>query len=95
MVRSAEEIKTRCLPILQDKKIVALVAASSSPTAAYEMVFAETQDMRKAKAGRWLAIIHRDFFEEYQKIIPTTLSHANNGTAQKDKGANYERNLCE
>jgi hypothetical protein len=58
------------------------------------MVFTETKDVPKAKAGRWLAILRRDFFEEYQKLIPTALSHANNGTAQKDKEVNYESNLC-
>ncbi|MBU4338071.1 hypothetical protein KKD57_00755 [Patescibacteria group bacterium] len=68
--------------------------ASSSPTAAYEMVFAETKNVSKAKAGRWLAVLRRDYLEEYQKLIPTILSHANNGKAQKDKEAGYENNLC-
>jgi len=79
---------------MNDKGVISLVVASSSPTAAYEMVFAGTQDMRKAKAGRWLAILRRDYFEEYQKLIPTILNHANNGTVKQEKEAGYENDLC-
>ena len=82
------------MPIINDKGVISLVVASSGPTAAYEMVFAETQDMRKAKADRWLAILRRDYFEKYQKLIPTILSHANNGTAKQEKEADYENDLC-
>lgn len=71
MQRSSEEIKARCACILNDKGIVALVEASSSPSAAYEMVFVETKDVSKAKAGRWLAVLHRDYPVEYRKFIPT------------------------
>ena len=71
MKRSAEEIKARCSLILEDKKIVSIVGVSSSPTAAYEMVFVETKDILRAKAGRWLAVLRRDFPEEYKKLIPT------------------------
>jgi hypothetical protein len=81
MNRSAAEIKARCSCILGDKSIVSLVAASSSPTAAYEMVFAEFKDVFKAKAGRWLAVLRRDYPEEYCKLVQSTTSHADEGTA--------------
>ena len=69
MNRTAEEIKARCNCILNDGEIVSLVKASSSPSAAYEMVFAGTKDVSKAKAGRWLAVLRRDFPDEYRKLI--------------------------
>ncbi|MFH1780484.1 MAG: hypothetical protein ABIJ85_01275 [bacterium] len=90
MSRSAEEVKARCLPILDDEKIVSLVVASSSPSAAYEMVFAETKDISRAKAGRWFAVLRRDYPEEYQKLNPTKSSHVGNGKAQKGKEENHE-----
>jgi len=68
MVRSLEEVKARCKIILKDEKILNLVDKSSSPTAAYEMIMAETEDQVKAKAGRWLAILRRDYPKEYQGI---------------------------
>ena len=52
MQRSSDEIEARCAFILENKSIVALVEASSSPSAAYEMVFAESKDISKAKADR-------------------------------------------
>jgi hypothetical protein len=69
MNRSMEEVKARCSVILTDETVVSLVKASSSPTAAFEMVFFKTNDAAKAKAGRWLAVLRRDFFEEYRKLI--------------------------
>lgn len=85
MHRSAEEIKARCSSILNDKELIALVEKSSSPSAAYEMVFAETKDISKAKAGRWLAVLRRDYPAEYRKLIPNHTSHAATGTAQTEK----------
>lgn len=76
MKRSVEEIRARCSLILKDKNVVNLVMASGSPSAAYEMVFAETKNIAKAKAGRWLAVLRRDYSEEYQKILSTELSQA-------------------
>ena len=90
MSRSAEEVKARCLLILDDEKIVSLVAVSSSPSAAYEMVFAETKDLSRAKAGRWFAVLRRDYPEEYQKLNPTKSSHVGNDKAQKGKEENHE-----
>jgi len=90
MQRSAEEIKARCACVLNNKGIVTLVEASSSPSAAYEMVFAETKDISKAKAGRWLAVLRRDYPLEYHKLVPTKSSHVSNGTAQKGKEENHE-----
>lgn len=94
MNRSAEEVKARCLLILNDEKIVSLVVASSSPSAAYEMVFAETKDVSKAKAGRWLAVLRRDYPGEYRKLDPTKFSHVGNDTAQKgeEEYPNEKRN---
>jgi len=85
MHRSVEEIKVRCSSILNDREIVVLVEKSSSPSAAYEMIFVETKDISKAKAGRWLAVLRRDYFAEYRKLIPNQTSHATNGTAQTKK----------
>lgn len=65
MQRSSEEIKARCACILNNKGIIALVEASSSPSAAYEMVFTETKDVSKTKAGRWLAVLRRGYLVEY------------------------------
>lgn len=85
MSRSAHEITTRCSAILRDEEIVFLVAKSSSPSAAFEMIFSATNDSSKAKAGRWLAILRRDYPEEYHKLIPVEPSHVNHDTAQTDK----------
>jgi len=81
-MRSKQEIKARCSCILRDEKIVSLIGASSSPTAAYEMVFTKTQDILKAKAGRWLAVLRRDYPEEYSNLIQTSLSHISNDKAR-------------
>lgn len=85
MQRSSEEIKARCACALENKSIIALVEASSSPSAAYEMVFTETKDISKAKAGRWLAVLRRDYSTEYRKLVPTKPSHVSNDTAQTEK----------
>ena len=69
MARSFQEIKTRCSSILNDEKVLSLVMASSSPSSAYEMIFAETGNISKAKAGRWLAVLRRDYVEEYCSLI--------------------------
>ncbi|MBT9164726.1 MAG: hypothetical protein DDT23_00730 [candidate division WS2 bacterium] len=90
MQRSSDEIKARCACILENKSIVALVEASSSPSAAYEMIFAETKDVSKAKAGRWLAVLRRDYPTEYRKLIPNHTSHAATGTAQTEKEVRHE-----
>lgn len=76
MKRSVEEIKARCSSILKDKNVVNLVMTSSSPSATYEIIFAETKNIAKAKAGRWLAVLRRDYSEEYQKILSTKLGQA-------------------
>ena len=85
MQRSADEIKARCACVLDNRSIVSLVDASSSPSAAYEMVFAESKDISKAKAGRWLAVLRRDYPVEYRKLIPTQPSHVSNDKAQTEK----------
>jgi len=85
MQRSVEKIKARCSPIFNDREIISLVDKSSSPSAAYEMVFVETKDVSKAKAGRWLAVLRRDYPAEYRKLIPSHTSQAATGTAQTEK----------
>ncbi len=67
--RSTTEIRVRCLSIINNKKVVSLVKESSSPTAAYDIVLTITQNLKKAKAGRWLAILRRDFPNEYTELI--------------------------
>jgi len=69
MSRSAEEVRARCLLILNDEKIISLVVVSSSPSAAYEMVFEKNKDISRAKAGRWLAVLRRDYPDEYRRLI--------------------------
>jgi hypothetical protein len=69
MKRSAEEIKVRCKLILGDERVIHLVKESSSPSAAYEMVFAETNNIEKAKAGRWLAMLRRDYSEVFDELL--------------------------
>ena len=90
MQRSSEEIKARCACVLKNKSIVALVEASSSPSAAYEMVFTETKDVSMAKAGRWLAVLRRDFPDDFRKLNLTILRHVSNDTAQKGKEEGHE-----
>ena len=85
MQRSSEEIKARCACVLENKSIVALVEASSSPSAAYEMIFAETKDVSRAKAGRWLAVLRRDYPVEYRKLVPIQSSHVSNDKTQTEK----------
>jgi len=85
MVRSPEEIKARCSSILNNKELVSLVEKSSSPSAAYEMVFAETKNISKAKAGRWLAVLRRDYPTEYRNLVPNQTSHVSNDKAQTEK----------
>lgn len=85
MSRSTYEIRARCSSILEDERIVFLVDNSSSPSAAFEMIFAETRNSDKAKAGRWLAVLRRDYLEEYRKLVQTKPSHVSNDKAQKEK----------
>lgn len=85
MKRSSQEIKARCSHILGDEKIISIVGASSSPSSAYEMVFIETKDISKAKAGRWLAVLRRDYPIEYRKLVPIQPSHVSNDKAQTEK----------
>ena len=85
MQRSSEEIKARCTCILENKSVVALVEASSSSSATYEIVFAESKDISKAKAGRWLAVLRRDYPVEYRKLVPTQPSHVSNDKAQTER----------
>jgi hypothetical protein len=55
------------------------------------MVFAKTKDVSKAKAGRWLAVLRRDYPTEYRKLIPNHTSHAITGTTQTEKEVDNER----
>lgn len=73
--RSVSEVKARCKPVLARGDLVKLVQQSSSPTAAYTVVLAETQDSELAKAGRWLAILKRDHPDQYQILIGSKLNH--------------------
>lgn len=76
MARSLEEVKARCKVILNDEVVMNLVNKSNSPTAAFEMIIAETGDQARAKAGRWLAILRRDYFDDYQeyKLKPSQVT---------------------
>jgi sulfite reductase alpha subunit-like flavoprotein len=69
MTKSATEIKARCSSILQDKEVVATVQASSTPSAVFDMVLDKTGVKEKAKAGRWLAVLRRDYHQEYKELM--------------------------
>lgn len=81
--RSAQEIEVRCDPILNNKEIISLVKDSSSPTAAFEMVFAKTGNSKLAKGARWLAILRREYPDNYKKVIDKT-----NTRHENEKGEN-------
>jgi len=66
--RSAEEIKFRCKSILNDEQVVRLVKESSTPSAAFDMILEETGDQEKAKSGRWLAILRRDYPDVFSAL---------------------------
>ena len=83
MSRSFEEIKARCSCILGNEKILFLVEKSSSPSAAFEMIMTETNNIEEAKAGRWLAIIRRDHGSEYLNLTENKLSHVANDKAKQ------------
>jgi hypothetical protein len=69
MKRSPEEILMRSKTVIDDPELLEVVKKSSTPTAAYDMVFAQSGDQDKARAGRWLAILRRDYLERYQKLF--------------------------
>lgn len=71
--RSASEVKARCKPVLDKPKLIQLVQ-QCSPTAAHAVVLAETSSEELAKAGRWLAVLRRDYPEEYNNLISSTKS---------------------
>jgi hypothetical protein len=72
--RSLAEVKARCKLLLGKLSLVELVQQSGSPTAAYIVVFSETNDNELAKAGRWFAVLRRDFPEEYNSVVRSILS---------------------
>ncbi|OGI28724.1 MAG: hypothetical protein A2288_00300 [Candidatus Moranbacteria bacterium RIFOXYA12_FULL_44_15] len=86
MKRSPEEILMRSRAILDDVTRMSLVDKSSTPTAAYDMVYADSGDQNKARAGRWLAILRRDHPEEYQKFFSQHVA-----LLQQDKARGEER----
>ena len=84
--RSASEVKARCRPLLDRLELIRLVHQASSPTATYTVVFAETASVELAKAGRWLAVLRRDYPEEYENIISSTNpSQATKARQEKEK----------
>ena len=93
MARSLEEIKTRCKNIISNLEIINIVVKSSSPTAAYDMIINKLNNVKLARAGRWLAILRRDYFDEYQKIISNqvTLQQQDNGGNKENEKNIYRR----
>ncbi|MFC1700681.1 hypothetical protein ACFLZ0_00830 [Patescibacteria group bacterium] len=67
--RSLTEVKARCMYILEDKEVIDLIEETSTPAAAFDVVFAVTKDLYKSKAARWLGIMRRDYPDTYQEII--------------------------
>lgn len=84
MERSLEEVKVRCKNILNDEVVLNLVVKSSSPTAAFEMIMAETGDQARAKAGRWLAILRRDHDKEYRGITSNRVTLQQHDTGKEN-----------
>ena len=74
-MRTAEEITMRCKLILDQKDIVLLVDKSGSPTAAYDMALDITGKTEVAKAARWLAVLRRDYPDQYVEITRNILRH--------------------
>lgn len=83
MQRSPEEITLRAKLALADPKIISLVSNSASPSAAYDLVMAETSDQSIAKAARWLAVLRRDHSAKYDALTQATSSHVTNDKAKK------------
>ena len=74
MERSVVEVKARCKLVLDKLPLVELIQQSGSPTAAYTVIFSETNNKELAKAGRWLAVLRRDFPKDYNSIISSLQS---------------------
>ena len=68
-MRSLIEVEVRSAPILGDPQILTLVRATSTPTSAYDIVKAKIKDEAKARAARWLAIMRRDYPDDYNKML--------------------------
>ncbi|OQA52598.1 MAG: hypothetical protein BWY43_00469 [candidate division WS2 bacterium ADurb.Bin280] len=68
-MRSAAKIKARCSLIVGNDEIVRIVAESSSPTAAHEMVSKRFVDDETRKAARWLAVLRRDYPSDYDELM--------------------------
>lgn len=67
--RSLIEVRARCMTILKDKEVISLVKETSTPTATHEVVLAITHDQNKARAARWLAIMRRDYPDDFYQLI--------------------------
>lgn len=67
--RSVSEVKARCKPILARLDLVQLVDEASSPTAAYAVIKSTTDSEDLARAGRWLAVLRRDYPSEYIQLL--------------------------
>lgn len=74
--RSVTEVKARSKLLLDKLELIRLVHESGSPTAAYIVVLVETKNDELAKAGRWLAILRRDYYEEYENLVGSILNQA-------------------
>jgi len=63
-----------CKLILNRPDIVQMVAKSSSPTAAYDMVMDTTGSGEIAKAARWLGVLRQDYPDAIATLnFPKTL----------------------
>lgn len=71
-VRSVSEVKARCKAIMNRTELLQLVHYSNSPSAAYTLVMTETGSDALAKAGRWLAVLRRDYSFEYESFLQST-----------------------
>jgi hypothetical protein len=68
MSRPVSEVAARCQSALKDRDIISVVEGSSSPTAAYYLVFQKTGSAAMAKSGRWLAVLRRDYPGDYKHL---------------------------
>lgn len=84
MHRSAEELRIRCKLILDKPDLMLLVDRGSSPTSIFDMVMERTNgDIELAKAARWLAILRRDYLQNYEEFVSGLTTPRQDGTARE------------
>jgi hypothetical protein len=82
--RSVSEIIERARPVIHDRYVRRLIDEYGLlPTPVHTIVHQnthgdETTKTMRAKAARWLAVLRRDYPEEYEKLIAENQQEATN-----------------